>query len=799
MFINKNMESETLKNFHLTKLDHWAVIVLLVGLCATPLWFWPFGNLSLEVIKKLLLSGTVIVSLVLWFIARLKSHRVVVPKTWLLIVAKLFCLVALVAALVSPAPMSALLGVGYETDTVFSLCVFLALAFLAGEYLGQKQTSLKVFVGTYAIFTVVFLYQVVHLIFGNFMPWSVFNGGASNLIGQWNDLGILAGLVALVSTVMLEFLPLKEAKTLNLFSWISLVISMLTLVLVNFYQLWIVLAIFALIIYVYDLSFNPRKTAGAKRFGRVSLALLVLSLAFSLFGTPLSYDAQGKTHEGFLSSQVRKASTALQIGSLDVRPSWQGTMEVTTESLKSHPLFGVGPNQFSSAWLLHKPNGVNQSQYWNLEPNFGVGIMPTFAATTGLLGALLLLALVLLLLWSGKPLLRSQLDSLNRAFLVLSFIATVYLWTMVIIYTPQTVVLMVASVMTGLFIAQLVNLGEIKTFNLALASNAQSKFVSTLTSVVAGLVLTLLAYAWLASTMSLILVQRANTAVSKGDYDQAASLLKTILWINPEGIYYRTAFQVNLMQIGKLLNQSLSQDEMAAEYSKLFAVAKNNVDQAVSANPLDYKNYVAVGNLYENIISLGIQGAYELAHQNYEKAQTYNPLGPDMYLNLARLEVTNKNYSAAEDDLNQALAQKSDYVDAITLQSQLYAARGFLDSAITRATYAVQLSPNDASLYFQLGYLQYQDANYRAAAEAMTAALKLVPNYANALYFLGLSYDKLGNRSKALDAFSTIATNNPDNQEIAQIIANLKAGRAAQAAADTEATSTDQELKTEKK
>jgi tetratricopeptide (TPR) repeat protein len=49
--------------------------------------------------------------------------------------------------------------------------------------------------------------------------------------------------------------------------------------------------------------------------------------------------------------------------------------------------------------------------------------------------------------------------------------------------------------------------------------------------------------------------------------------------------------------------------------------------------------------------------------------------------------------------------------------------------------------------------------------------------YANAKYFLGLSYERLGRREDAIKQFEGIKVTNPDNQEIELILSNLKAGK----------------------
>jgi len=780
------MEGESTKKNFLSKLDLWAMIILVSGLIVTPLIFWPVGGLSLEVVKKFFLTGTVTTALILWFVARIKSRNLSLPKTWIYGSAGLFCLITLISGLTSPALMNSLLGLGFESGTVFSLVILFGLAFLFGEYFGSKQKFLKIYISLFSVFALAFLFQLVRFVFGNFLPWPIFDYGATNLIGKWNDLGIFAGFVALGSTIMMEFFPLAGATRLKIFIWISLIISTLTLALVNFNQLWIVLVVMFLLTYLYDLTIVTPQGKGVKRYFRTSLVMLVISFLFIVFGQPLSYDVAGKPHEGYLATQSRVLSEKLAISSLEVRPSWRGTAIVIGSGLKADPVLGTGPNQFTTAWLANKPAGVNESQFWNIEPDFGVGFVPTFFLTTGILGGLALVAFILILLYAGlKPLLSPKIDSLDRSFLLLSFFGVVYFWIILSIYVPQTSILMLAFALTGLFVARLVQLGKIKTIRLSLTSSGQAKFISTVTSIVLGVCLVVIVWAWSASIGSLVLVQRAGAVLrSGGNADTAYSLVSKATLLNPLDVYYRTAIQVNMTQMNVMLGKKLPQDQLMVQYAQIFSQAKTNADLAVKVNNLSYQNYVARGSLYENIMTLGVKGAYDLAKKNYIEALARNPQGPDMNLVLARLEIGNNNLTEAEKYLEASLALKKDYVDAIYLQSQLYAQRGFLETAISKARYAAQLAPNDSGVLFQLGYLEYRNANYRNSVAAMQTAVNLMPNYANALYFLGLSLDKLGSSDKALQVFTVLQQSNPDSVEVSKVIANLKAGKEALAGVD---------------
>ncbi|MDO8564813.1 MAG: tetratricopeptide repeat protein, partial [bacterium] len=110
--------------------------------------------------------------------------------------------------------------------------------------------------------------------------------------------------------------------------------------------------------------------------------------------------------------------------------------------------------------------------------------------------------------------------------------------------------------------------------------------------------------------------------------------------------------------------------------------------------------------------------------------------------------------------------------------SQIEALEGNIKAAISSVETASVLAPNDPTVFFQLGLLRYNDRNYRGAIEALERAVGLNPAYANAKYFLGLSYEKVGRDAEAIAQFTDLQVTNPDNAEVDLILKNLKAGRA---------------------
>ena len=144
---------------------------------------------------------------------------------------------------------------------------------------------------------------------------------------------------------------------------------------------------------------------------------------------------------------------------------------------------------------------------------------------------------------------------------------------------------------------------------------------------------------------------------------------------------------------------------------------------------------------------------------------------------LARLEAARGNYDGANALIADALVLKPNYTDAVFLESQISVTRGDVPAAIASAEKAGILAPNDAVVFFQIGFLKYTNKDYRGAIEALERSVTLRNQYSNARYFLGLSYSKLGRVEEAIAQFEEIEKYNPDNAEVKLILSNLRQGK----------------------
>ena len=141
------------------------------------------------------------------------------------------------------------------------------------------------------------------------------------------------------------------------------------------------------------------------------------------------------------------------------------------------------------------------------------------------------------------------------------------------------------------------------------------------------------------------------------------------------------------------------------------------------------------------------------------------------------LQTITADNAKAKDYIGQALRQKNNYTDAIFLLAQIQVQEGNIKDAINSVAAASYLAPNDSGIFFQLGLLRYNDKNYAGAVDAFKKATDLNPAYANAKYFLGISYQKTNRLKEAIKEFSDLKASNPDNKEVELILENLTAGR----------------------
>jgi tetratricopeptide (TPR) repeat protein len=737
-----------------------------------PLFFIPSRFFLLDVSKTMILSLGVVASLLIFMLKIVKQGHVELPKHKLFLAALLVPSVFLVSAILGTNYKASLFGYVLEPGTWAFVTMGFVLMFLASTIFNSRKRIFYFYLAFLSGVILVAIVAIVKILFGgNLLSFGVMNGVVANSVGSWMDLAVFLAVAVMVSIMAIEMAPLDKLHKSILFGITAL--SLFVLAALNFSTVWLLLLIFSLAFFVYVASSQIVETSSGKerRLSYPGLILLVISLLF--FFNPV---LAGDNRLGDI------VSRSLGVSNVEIRPSLLATREVVTKTFGNNFLLGSGPNTFDTQWLMNKPEGVNSSDFWNVSFTSGFSLLLTFVVTTGLLGTLAWIIFFVFYFKLGIQVMFSVVqDKLMKFLMTTSFVASLFLWVMALVYVPGATIFALAFVFTGLAVASGISAGVVGTRMINFGHSAKLSFLAIILLI--GLVVgnVVFAYNAVSRSVSLAYFQKALVSANEGgDVDSAVSYLNKAIGLANHDVYHRALSQAYVVKINQSLNNSeLTEDERVAIFQESLRSAIISAQNATNSNPGHYLNWLSLGNIYESLVAepFNLEGSYESAKSSYSEALVRNPNSPEIYLVLARLEVLNGNIDEARVYIDQALSKKDNYANAYFLLTQIELSENNLEGAVGSAERAAMLSPNNPGVFFQLGLLKYNQLDYVGASEALAYAIRISPEYANAKYFLGLSLEKLGRQDEAIAQFEDLSVTNPDNEEVSIILENLRSGQ----------------------
>ncbi len=743
-----------------------SLVTLLFTMFVSLFFFIPYTPVTLEASKGFLLSVGATLSLFFWLISRLGDGKFVVPKDKLILFAGAIPLVFLLASFFSSSLYISLFGSGFELGTFGSMLVLFIIFFLSTIYF-QSEKRLWLFIK--ALFLgglVLAFFELLNIFIGfdRILPGFFQGVSSGNLVGSWNDFGLLFGILVLLSIFTIELL--KTPKTFRIIQYILLVLGLLFLFIVNVPLVWILVGVFSVIIFVYSISLQHAGVniiegeGNKKRFPFTSLVVIFISLMFLVGGNLVN---------GFISRYVSLNNT-------DIRPSITTTAQIAWKAIKHNPVLGTGPNTFVIDWALWQPKNIAQTIFWNVDFSNGFSALSTIVVTTGLLGIIAFVLFLVIYVTRSIQSIRIALQNpVSNYFIMTTLMISLYSWITIIFYNPNILMFMLAFMSSGTLISILVTRQAIPVKDFSFLSDPRQSFFSILGLLVLMVLSISLTYIYVEKFTSTMYFSKAlkgdNTMQS---LSRSEGMLLKAITLNKNDVYYRSLSQVYVGQINLLVNdKTLSADTLKSSLQQLINLAQESAGLAVNQNPKQYLNYMNLGNIYSSLVPLSVANSYESATAAYNQAMLLAPNNPSIILSKASLEFVNKNNPEARKLIKQALDLKANYIDAIFLLVQIETNEGNLAEAINQAEYAGELAPNDATVFFRLGLLRYNKGEYSGAVSAFEKAVLLDNSYLNAHYFLGLSYKKVGRTSDALAQFNLLSKVAPDNQDVKDAISGI--------------------------
>lgn len=657
-----------------------------------PLFVLPFTGIPIETSKGLLLVISLVACVIAAAMARFSDGKIVILRSPLLLSGAGIVLAFLLSAFFSENLQVSFFGIIFDSGTFWFVFCAVFLMFLSALVFRNVNQARFVLVATVISAAAVLVFQGFRLFLPDILSLGVLGGKTGNLLGSWNAFGLFAGFTVLAALLLLEFFSVSKKSRWLLTALI--VLGLLMMVIVNFIFVWELVGVFALIIFVYKVSFvsnfTPRADSNSdvlpqereERTVFPVLSFLVVLIALLFF-----------TSGNFLTVLLPERLT---IVNTEVSPSLSATISVTRSVLRDHPILGIGPNRFSEAWALYKPMAVNSTQFWDVSFNSGSGLLPTLASTTGALGIISLLLFFILFLITSVRRLFSGLKSGLNFEMVAFFLLALYLFIAAFFYSTGVVLFFFAFLFTGVFLGLSARTRPNSEIVIPFLSDHRKSFFSILLLVCVMILSAAFSFKYIERFAS---VPYYGRALAAPDVAEAEAAISRALSLNQNDLYLRTYAQVYLLKLNSLVskNSSLSEEEKV-QLQASFDQAVNAARLATSYNGKNYLNWQMLGSVFQTAGSVGVKDAYARALEAYKTASSLNPLNPGLKLTLANVSLSSGNTKAAKSYTNEALDLKSDYVAALITLSQILKNEGDLKGALSYAQSALAVTPANKDL-----------------------------------------------------------------------------------------------------
>jgi tetratricopeptide (TPR) repeat protein len=729
-----------------------------------PFFFIPSAVFPFQFSKVLLTLVAVVLAFAIFAVKALRARAFTFD--WSLVSLSFFVLplTYLLSAVFSSVPALSFMGYQLDQDTFGFMALAGATAFVTTLAIRSEAKILSVLLGLLVGGWVAIVFQTLQVFFGVPISLGLFSSSVQNLVGTWNDFGLLSSLIGSLALLSLETLSLSTARKAILAVTLFAVVVMLALV--GSTLAWALLGIVAFSTLIFSFM-RPREEGneGMHRGTRsaASLIALVVVAFFLFFGSGVSASLQNH----------------FAISALDVSPSFQGTLGVMGHVYSKNPIFGSGPNTFGDDWFAARPAATLSTVFWATDFVSGVGYIPTAATTGGLVVALGWLFLIAVFLFVAVRALLSAPATDERSYflLVATSVGSAFLLVAHFFYDPSPSLTILLFLFLGLFVSSLRSTRFLRTVSVSFAESPRLGFLSVLVLAIA-LVLSLVSVYRVGETYaSAVYAGRASVRANANDLPGALTAINQAIALSPQDTYLRSATQLQLASLNTLVQSGANDQKTQQSFQNGLSLAIAAANQAVAFDPLSYANLMNRASVYEAVVPLGIQGAADNAHTALESARPLNPASPEVDYQEAALKEYAKDHEGAKTLANAAIAKKADYTPAILLLAQIAINEGNLSDAITSLKSALVFNQNDPSLLYELGLLELQNKQYADAATTLQAALDASPDYANAKFFLAGADMFLDKKDDALALLKELQTANPDNATLTSVINDVEAGK----------------------
>jgi cytochrome c-type biogenesis protein CcmH/NrfG len=625
----------------------------------------------------------------------------------------------------------------------------------------------------------------------NFLPAKMFQFAPLNLMGSFSMMAIfLSCMLPLIVTAIFQILQNVKNQVAKLFLLFLLGATLLLdlfliLALYSFISLagWVALLLGLAVFLIFVLSKIVK--SGNSSWNWLPMAVFIIVIVFMMGGQSINVSRVALPQE--INSNYLPFSMSLSIAK---------------ESLKNHFFLGSGPATYGYDFSLYHPQDFNVKSVYTLRFYQGTNIFFEMLSTVGIVGSLLL-AILLISYISFEGYLLFKEKGNDKLYSLGFFSSSVIFLVSILTSRLESSMLFLGFLICilSLILIQKESNTQEKYWDLSL--KASPKFALTFAfvfMVISASVIFIFIYLGKVYAAD-VYAGRANSSQPIGN-DFLNKMEKAINLYKRESKYYVQVAQGYLILAN---NEALKEEKdrnigIIQDYLNK-AISLGNMAKNLSKN--DVATTESLAQIYENS-GLYVQDSFGLAEENYKRGLELEPHNPVFFLKLGQIKISqaamkNSGNSAsaktddsekkqliedAENLFQKSIDEKANFDLGYFNLGLAEEALGNLDAAIQAVSQAYVLDKSNINYTFNLGRLYQQrgkgDDN-KLAEILFKNALNINDKEINTHFYLGLLYEKNGDKNKAIDEYQKVADLLADNNQatkdkIQKMIENVKNG-----------------------
>lgn len=591
-----------------------------------------------------------------------------------------------------------------------------------------------------------------------------------------NNSNTLFGIYLVIALLLaLGMLTVKKEKLWwDILTFVGLVLSLTALVMIGFKLVWIILAVALFLMLVFFLTYVDQVNTIWTSFG---FAVLLASLLFIFLGTP----------------QWLTARLPVEV-SLGAKASWEIGFKTLTSGAKSF-IFGSGPATFVYDFSQYRPEAFNNNFAWNVRFRQPYSSAFNWISEVGVLGAVAMLAVVLMVLGSIISTLFKNIVELRRRRRAAIDVATgsagklyespFIFWSIVAVWLTLLISFffvnfgLVHWLLFWLFMSLMITAGAhmskktIEPLTISLKASPQYALITSF-----GFILTFTLIVVLGVYLGRFFAAEVVYAKAlQQPLDQRLTTLQQAVTLNANRVEFYLALAESFLNKASEINQKGGDMN---QITQAVAAAVNSAKAATDVSPNNVATWEYLSTMYANARAVA-PDANSWVVSSLERAVSLESTNPVFYVGLGNAKLLEKRYTEAKDDFEKAIKLKPDLVIAYVRLALLHETQNKINDAIATLERGLNYGRQDAGYVFQLGRYYFnrnQKDDYGLAELAFRRAIALNPNYSDALFSLAYLYEKTGHKSEALQLYKRVLELNPDNKDLKAKISGLSSAPA---------------------